>query len=333
MIGTAMIAQSAPSLTILVGVVSFVLVLSVWLAVLILLKRHGAAREDLVKERLGLARPREAGTQTLRLWHEGQEATTAVPAGRRRPSIARRMDSLCQQAGWQVPGLTVLLALVGAALLAFVVTYMASSRLLAGLSGALGVALLFWTWFKQRVHRRAVLFETQFVEAVDLAVRSLRAGHPLIGACRLVGQESAPPIGPVFAGICQNQEMGMSLETALRQAADRSDSEDMKLFATSVAIQLRSGGNTADMMERLARVVRERMRLARRVRVLTAQTQFSKRILAALPLVMFAVLNLINPGYVETLYTTWTGNILLGAAGAGVIGGVYVMNRMARLRY
>ena len=330
--GLAMIAQSAPSLTILVGAASFVLVLSMWLAGMILLKRSQAGH-DVVKERLGLGGSPGTRTLTLRLWHEGQEATTAVPAGRRRRSLTSYMDALCQQAGWHVPGLTVLLALAGAALLAFAVTFMASPHVLAGLSAALGVVLLFWAWFKRRVHRRGVLFEAQFVEAIDLAVRSLRAGHPLIGACRLVAEENPPPIGPIFAEICQNQEMGMPLEAALRQAADRSDSEDMKLFATSVAIQLRSGGNTADMMERLARVVRERIRLARRVRVLTAQTQFSKRILVALPLVMFAVLNLVNPAYIEPLYTTWTGQMLLVAAGAGVLGGMYTMNRMARLRY
>ena len=125
----------------------------------------------------------------------------------------------------------------------------------------------------------------------------------------------------------------MSLEAALRQAAAKSTSPDLKLFATSVAIQLRSGGNLASMMEGLSAVIRDRMRLSQRVRVLTAQTQFSKRILAALPLVLFVLLNLINPQYVEPLYATTGGQLLLALAAAGVLLGVYVMNRMAVLRF
>jgi tight adherence protein B len=107
----------------------------------------------------------------------------------------------------------------------------------------------------------------------------------------------------------------------------------MKFFATSVVIQLRSGGNLADMMDRLAFVIRDRMRLARRVRVLTAQTQFSKRILQALPFAIFVILCLINPEYMQPLYTTSTGKTILGAAGAGLLAGTYTMNRLAVLRY
>lgn len=89
----------------------------------------------------------------------------------------------------------------------------------------------------------------------------------------------------------------MDLEVALRQAAIDSGSSEMKMFSTSVAIQLRTGGNLADLMDRLSQVIRERMRLARRV--LTAQTQFSKQVLA---FVTFALLSLLNPKYMGPLY-------------------------------
>jgi len=156
------------------------------------------------------------------------------------------------------------------------------------------------------------------------------SGRALAG---LISEETAAPVGPLFAEICQNQEMGLSFEAALRQSAASTNSSDMKLFATSVAIQLHSGGNVADMMERLSYVIRDRLRLSRRVRVLTAQTQFSKRILAALPLLMFAVLNLLNPKYMEPLYTTMMGQALLVMAGTGIVLGIWMMNRMAVLRF
>jgi tight adherence protein B len=107
----------------------------------------------------------------------------------------------------------------------------------------------------------------------------------------------------------------------------------MKLFATSVAIQLRSGGNLADMMDRLVAVMRDRIRLNRRARVLTAQTQFSKRVLIILPFAIFVLLNVLRPGYMEPLYTTPMGKGLLTAAAVSLVVGVWIMNRMAALRY
>src|SRR6185295_2341557 len=155
--------------------------------------------------------------------------------------------------------------------------------------------------------RRTALFETQFVDALDIAARSLRAGHPLVGAFRLIAEEIAPPVGSLFAQICQAQELGLSIERAIHEVAKTFNNADVRIFGTSIAIQLRSGGNLADMMDRLAYVMRDRMRLNRRVRVLTAQTQFSKRILAALPIFIFVALNTLNPGYMQPLYTTEMG--------------------------
>jgi tight adherence protein B len=100
-----------------------------------------------------------------------------------------------------------------------------------------------------------------------------------------------------------------------------------------VVIQLNSGGNLADMMERLANVIRERQRLARRVKVLTAQTQFSKRVLLSLPFLIFVVLNLINPNYMRPLYTTFPGQMILLAAGLGLLLGWVTMNWLSKLAF
>jgi tight adherence protein B len=243
------------------------------------------------------------------------------------------LDQLRRQAGWSAPLRGLVLGVVGGLLLVFVAIYVASGQVLAGASGVIGAMIIFWAYVKRRIHRRTALFETQFVAALELAARSLRAGHPLVGAFRLISEEINPPVGAVFIEVCQQQEMGVSLDSALRQVAAKSNSSDMRFFATSVAIQLRSGGNLADMMERLSCVIRDRMRLSRRVRVLTAQTQFSKHVLAALPLLLFALLSLLNPRYVEPLYATRTGQLLLAVAAGGVLTGMYVMSRMAVLRY
>ena len=123
--------------------------------------------------------------------------------------------------------------------------------------------------------------------------------------------------------------MGESISATLQEAAHTSANSDMRMFATSLAIQMRAGGNIADLMERLAAVIRERKRLNRRVRVLTAQTQLSKRILIAMPFVLFIAVNMLNPDYMRPLYSTSSGKLLLGIAVTSIAVGSYIMNRMA----
>jgi tight adherence protein B len=317
----------------ILSVASFVAVLGLWIVALTLWSLHRRKRRDRVGQRLGLVADSDADARVLRLWHDGRESVTHVPGTGRRRGWLARLDELRIQAGWNMPAGSLVMMLAGGCVLMIVLSLLISGRVLGGLAGAAGLLLIFWAVLKHRVNRRTAVFEQQFVDALDLAGRSLRAGHPLTGAMRLVSEEIGEPVGHIFGQICQEQEMGASLEAALREQARRSPSGDMKLFATSVSIQLRSGGNLAEMMDRLALVIRERIRLSRRVRVLTAQTQFSKRILAALPLVLFAVLNLLSPSYIEPLYTTATGQILLLLAGVIVVLGVLVMNRMSKLRY
>ena len=105
----------------------------------------------------------------------------------------------------------------------------------------------------------------------------------------------------------------------------------MKLFSASLAINLRSGGNLADVVEGIAKVIRQRMRLIRRFRVLTAQTQMSKRILLAMPIIIFGVLQLIDASYMRKLFVTPVGNVLLGIAVSLLALGWVMMNKMAAL--
>jgi tight adherence protein B len=141
-----------------------------------------------------------------------------------------------------------------------------------------------------------------------------------------------PPISTLFNEIVQQQALGLSLEESIRRVAAAHPNQDLNLFDTSVIIQLRTGGNLADMMQRLAHIVRERLRLMRRVRVLTAQTQYSKRVLLVLPLFMLVVLTAMNPNYMEPMYTTTIGAYLSAAALISMALGAWMMNRMAKLR-
>jgi tight adherence protein B len=315
------------------AVAAFLLVMSLWTAALIIWRLRRRVQRGKLRQRLEILDAQGDHTRTLRLWYEGKESATTVP-GKDLPWLsARHLAGLCQDAGWTAPVSSIVLMLAGVMAAVFMLLLVISGRTLVGCVGAAAVAMVFWIYLNRRISVRAALFERQLVDALDLASRSLRAGHPLVGAFQLIAEEVPPPVGAFFSEICQQQALGVSLERAVAQSILGHSSPDVKFFGTSVILQLRSGGNLADMMERLAYIIRDRISLNRRVRVLTAQAQFSKNILAAMPVVFFVLMTIINPRYTEPLYTTGVGQVMLGLAAILVVLGVYLMNRMMVLRF
>jgi tight adherence protein B len=313
----------------------FGLVISLWLIGVLIWTDRRKRKAAQVQQRLEYAHsatPHAGAGRVLRLWHDGKEATTVVP-GLTPAGILVRMERFRIAAGVETPISSAVPMLAGVLLLIIGVSYIITSNLVIALLCAIGVCVLVWIRLSQRINKRTTTFERQFVDALELAARSLRAGHPLIGSFRLIAEEIAAPVGTLFGEVCQQQALGVSMEQALRNVSDATPSEDLKLFVTSVVIQLASGGNLADMMERLANVIRDRQRLSRRVRVLTAQTQFSKRVLLALPFLVFVLLNLINPAYMRPLYTTSLGEVIMLIASLGLLMGWLTMNWLSKLTY
>jgi tight adherence protein B len=291
-------------------------------------------RELVLRKRLENMTVAGSGqTQVLRLFHEGTEATTVVPK-HTTPSMWQRWQETCRVADLPWPATTVLIGMLTMTAAAFAIVYLISGHnfLWAGLAAA-SVFVAAKAALKYRIDSQNSRFDQQFLDALDIAARSLRAGHPVVGAFRLISEEVPAPVGTIFSGICQQQELGVSVEEALRIAAEKTPSSDLRLFATSVAIQILSGGNLADMMERLSLVIRDRIRVWRRMRVLTSQTQFSKRVLASLPPFLFVLLNAINPTYMQPLYTTTLGTLILCGTAGSVLLGMWLMNRMTVLHF
>ncbi|HWE93526.1 MAG TPA: type II secretion system F family protein [Tepidisphaeraceae bacterium] len=318
----------------LLAVATFGLILSVWLVMVLLWSMKRKHKSSEVEQRLKLVQPDlqdGSGGRVLRLWHEGREATTIVPGLGNDGGLSRGLERMRLDAGAEAPLGSILTSVAGAMAVAAVAGYLLTSSLMASIALPVGVLLAFYIYVTQRISKRRATFERQLTDALDLAARSLRVGHPLMGSFRMISEELPEPVGALFAEVCQQQELGVAMDQALREIARRSQSDDLKLFATCVVIQLSSGGNLADMMERLANVIRERNRLARRVRVLTAQTQFSKRILLALPFFIFLLLATVNPGYMRPLYTTGTGQFLMFCSAVGLLCGWLMMNWLSKL--
>lgn len=312
----------------------FVLILSLWFIALAVWTFLRSSRRAKVEQRLGLAEDQISdSTHTLRLWHDGRVATSEVLDAPTKTSPVARLDRMRNELGLDVPISTVILAVGGLSSIAFGIVFFLSGSLVLAVGGGGAIIVILYVFAQRQIRKKEDLFDRQLAEALSLAARSLRAGHPVLGSFQLIAEEMKPPISDMFADIIQQQALGISLDEAITAKAVQSASPDLKLFAASMSIQLRSGGNLADMMEKSAHVVRDRIKLHRRARVLTSETQLSKRVLIGIPFFLFFLLNILNPDYIEMLYTTSLGRSMLMVGGVFLLTGSWVMNKIAVLRY
>ena len=310
----------------------FVLVFSTWSICVVLWLAQYIRRQRQMRRRLGIGDEDTQRAQALQLWREEYVARSETDQAQDK-SLRAWLEKLRADAGWRAPVPIILLSVLSMATLVVVVTVALGTGVWIGLAGAAVVITVFWVVTERRIVSRVALFERQFVDSLGIAARALRAGHPLVGAFQLISQEVDDPLGGIFGDICQEQALGLDLKDSIQRVASTNHNVDLKLFATAVSIQMDSGGNLAELMDTLATVMRSRMQLHRRVRVLTAQTQMSKRVLMALPVLLFIVLNMLAPMYMRTFYETWTGRYLLGGMVTSVLLGAWLMSRISILRY
>ncbi|MCB1543875.1 MAG: type II secretion system F family protein [Rhodoblastus sp.] len=180
--------------------------------------------------------------------------------------------------------------------------------------------------------RRQGRFGDQFPEAIDIIVRSLRAGHPIGVAIKAVAQELPDPAGAEFAILQDEIAYGLDLETAMRNLANRVGQQDLPLFVTSISIQSQTGGNLTEVLDNLGGTIRARIKLHRKVRALSSEGRVSAIILGAVPFILFGAVNVISP----TFYGAYWGHpwIKVGLTGAIVwmCIGFAIMRKMINFR-
>jgi tight adherence protein B len=180
-----------------------------------------------------------------------------------------------------------------------------------------------WLWNKRRV--RLKTFAAQLPEALELVARALRAGHALAAGMHVVAEEMPSPIADEFGRVYEEQNLGIALEEAMRNMTERVPNLDLRFFVTSVAIQRQTGGDLAEILDKIGYVIRERYRILGQVKALTAEGRLSGVVLIALPFVLFLVMLHLKPDYVAVLWTDRDGirwsiyALLLQVAGAAVI--------------
>jgi tight adherence protein B len=228
---------------------------------------------------------------------------------------------------------TVVLACVFLALVALlVVTRLVGSALL-GLGAAAVTSILPLLYVRRRANQRLATFEAQFPDAVDFMARALRAGHALITALQMVGEEIPDPVGAEFRLLFEQQNFGMSLTDALKLFGARMPLLDARFFVTAVLTQRETGGNLSEVLDNLASVIRERFKVKRQVRVVSAHGRITGWVLGFLPLAVAAVLIILAPKHMRLLIDDPLGVKLLGGGVVLQIVGWFAINRIVNVEY
>ncbi|MFV2067484.1 MAG: type II secretion system F family protein [Pirellulales bacterium] len=168
---------------------------------------------------------------------------------------------------------------------------------------------LFWLLTRRR--KRLKLFGAQLSAALELISRALRAGHSLAAGFSLVASEMSDPIAKEFGRVFEEQNLGVQLEDALDSLTNRIPNLDLKFFATAIVLQRQTGGDLAEILDKISRLIRERFALFGQVQALTGEGRLSGVVLLALPPVLFVVVWRLNPDYVMPLFTDPLGQKML----------------------
>jgi tight adherence protein B len=171
------------------------------------------------------------------------------------------------------------------------------------LSIVIGIGGVYF-WINGKAKKRIALLEEQLPDAVELMVRSLRVGHPFAFAIGTVAKEMPDPLGTEFGLIADEAAYGRNVAESLAAFAERMNNQDLRFLAVAVSIQQQSGGNLADILEGLAKVIRARFKLFRRVKAITAEAKWSGMFLSAFPIGALVVINIVQPDYYDKVMDT-----------------------------
>ena len=180
--------------------------------------------------------------------------------------------------------------------------------------------------------RRLKNFGARFPDAIDIIVRSLRAGHPVPVAISTVAKELPDPVGTEFGIVSDEITYGSDLETAMRDLYFRVGSEDLPLFVTAVAIQTSTGGNLGEILENLSGVIRQRFKMRRKIKALAAEGRASAIILSSLPIGIFAAIQFVTPEFYASVWHESLTKVGLAVAGGWMGVGNLIMYRLVNFK-
>lgn len=243
------------------------------------------------------------------------------------------LSALVARSGLQITPGAVLLASLFSATVTMAIAAQFRLPLLAIPVAGLVASFIPLVYVRMAAKKRMAQFEEGFPEAVDLMARALRAGHALPTALQMVGEEIADPIGGEFRKLFDQQNFGMSLPEALTAFAQRVPLIDARFFVTAVMTQREMGGNLAEVLDRLSAVIRDRFKVKRHVRAVSAHGRITGWVLAFLPPAIASVLFIISPAHMRLLVDDALGVQMVVTAIVLQIIGVFIIRRIVDVEY
>jgi tight adherence protein B len=239
---------------------------------------------------------------------------------------------LVEQSAIEMSVADFVLVLLAAALVPGLVAYLFSVPELICLALSLVCCSLPLVYIAVLAARKRTKFIEQLPDAIDLMVSVLRTGHSVPQAVRSVGKESAQPLGEEFSQILQRINLGQPFGEALSYTVTKYKSDELDLIRRAITIQAEVGGSLAELLEKTNLTLRQRLKLKRQVRVLTSQSRLTGIIVGLLPLMLATALELLSPGYLEPLFTSDMGRMLLVLAVVLEFVGIILINKMTEVK-
>ncbi|HUP90332.1 MAG TPA: type II secretion system F family protein [Longimicrobiales bacterium] len=286
----------------------------------IIARRQVRARLSSLSHHPGVRAEVSAEASLLRPTHELRGWVALIA---RFPRIAGERQLHNSGVSWSVKRYLTLRACwaAGAAITVFLFTH---NVLFAGIALVVG-GFIPAMYVRRKKTKRLQAFESQLPDAVDLISRSLRAGHPLVHGLKMAGDDTPLPLAAEFRIAHEEHRFGMPLDEALVRLGERLELSDARILVTAILVQRDAGGNIAEVFERLANVMRERVQIKRQVQVQTAQGRMSGYVLSSLPAAIGILLMLVNPGYMQPLFDEPIGRAMLaGAVVMQIIGHIWI---------
>src|SRR6516164_5813668 len=315
--------------TLMISLISFMAVSALVGLVAFVLRDYGSPKTDERLDVLVGKRKDDAGTDILKKSaFESDKQSFLELITPNIPSLKRIFEQAeCHIKPSTLFGISLLLALLGAtgSWLARVPWFFAP---LAGL--VMFFIPLLWVLNKRRM--RLKTFAAQLPDALELVARALRAGHSLGAGMHVVAEEMPSPIADEFGRVYEEQNLGIAVEESLRNICERVPNLDLRFFVTSVAIQRQTGGDLAEILDKIGYVIRERYRILGQVKALTAEGRLSGVVLIALPFGLFAFMLHMKPDYVSLLWTDPLGiKMSIGALIMQVVG-AYAIKKIVDIK-
>lgn len=247
-------------------------------------------------------------------------------------SFTPKVQSLLDQANVNWSASKMLVNQVGVALAAMMILLILQYNPVVALLAGVSAIVLPLYWLKMRRTRRMKRLTAQLPDVFEMMAQALRAGHSLAGALEVVSDQLPDPVSTEFGRVFHEQNLGIRMEDAMLSMADRVDSLDVRFFVTAVLIQRQTGGDLAEVLDKIGGVIRERIELFGMVQGLTAEGRLSGWVLFALPFIVFGATLMLNPDYADVLLSEPSGKIMLLVAGGMQLMGLAMIRWIVNIK-